>query len=74
MADDSGTLSGTVSDSSNDRWKNSKTAKALRGAGSSLMSSSQSASEDDRITPVAFRKGGKIRKAKRKMKRSKARE
>lgn len=55
------------SDSSNSRWKKSKAAGGLRAAGSSLMSSGQD--EMDRassmtISPVAYRKGGKIRKSK----------
>jgi hypothetical protein len=54
------------------RWKDSKTAGGLRSAGSSLMSSGQSEldrASSERITPVAYKHGGKIRKAKRKMKR-----
>jgi hypothetical protein len=59
------------SSSSNSRWKDSKKAGALRSAGSSLMASGQD--EMDRassmsISPSSYKRGGKIRKAKRKAK------
>lgn len=56
-----------MADNDDSRWKDSKTAKGLRGAGRSLMDSGQD--ELDRaasrtITPVAYKRGGKVRKAK----------
>jgi hypothetical protein len=65
------------SGSSNSRWKKSKAAGGLRAAGQSLSDSGSDMMDrasSDRITPVAFRKGGKVRKAKRKTKRPKSRE
>ena len=56
---------GGSSSSSSDRWKNSKTAGALRAAGSSLSSSGQSEmnrSSNMSITPSQYKRGGKVRK------------
>ena len=61
MADDNS----SSTDTANSRWKKSKAAGALRAAGSSLMSSGQDEMDrasSDRITPVAYRKGGRVRK------------
>lgn len=58
------------SSSDSKRWKDSKAAKGLSAAGSSLSSSGQDELDraaSERINPVAYRKGGKIRKAKRKI-------
>lgn len=57
-------------------WRDSKGAKALGAVGSSLsQAGSDMLDRDDRITPVAYRKGGKVRKTKmRGKKRAKSRE
>lgn len=55
-------------DRGNSRFKNSKTAGALRSAGSSLSASGQKMMQDSRdeaaahVGPVQYRKGGKVRK------------
>jgi hypothetical protein len=62
MADDDSDSSST--DTSNSRWKKSKTAGGLRGAGKSLSSMSQSEmdSASRTIAPVQYKRGGKVRK------------
>lgn len=52
-------------DSSGDRWKTSKTAGGLRAVGQSLSDSGREMTDSASsrgITPVAYRKGGKVRK------------
>ena len=52
-------------DSSNSRWKKSKTAGGLRAAGASLSQSGQDMMDrasSSSITPVAYKRGGKVRK------------
>lgn len=45
------------------KWSQGKTASGLRAAGSSLMDSGRDEMDDSRgITPVQYRKGGKVRK------------
>ena len=60
------------SDSGGDsRWKDSKAAGGMRAAGSSLMKSGQSElnrSSGQGWSPVSFKRGGKVRKMKRKLK------
>lgn len=79
MADDDGyrSLGQTVSDSRSqiDKGKKDRSSSGLRGglkaAGASISSSGQDMldrSSSDRINPVAYRKGGKVRKSKRKAK------
>lgn len=63
--------SSSSSSGSGSSWRKSKAAGALRAAGSSLSSSGQD--EMDRassmsISPSQYKRGGKIRKAKRKAK------
>ena len=61
MADDNS----SSTDTANSRWKKSKIAAGLRAAGSSLTSSGQDEMDrasSERITPVAYHRGGKIRK------------
>ncbi len=70
MADDdySGWASsrdGMSSSSSSGSYRDSKTSKGLSSAGSSLMSygkSQMQSAASDRVTPVQYRKGGKVRK------------
>lgn len=53
------------SSSSSSRWKDSKGASALRSAGSSLSDSGRSemaSAASERITPVQYKRGGKVRK------------
>jgi hypothetical protein len=60
------------------RWKDSKAAGGLRSAGSSMVKSGQEELDraaSERITPVQYKSGGRVRKASRKgKKRSKARD
>ena len=52
-------------DSSEDRWKTSKIAGGLRAVGQSLSDSGREMTDSASsrgITPVAYRKGGKVRK------------
>lgn len=47
------------------RWKDSRTAGSLRSAGKSLSSSGKSSmsdAADDRITPVQYKHGGRVKK------------
>ncbi len=53
------------SDSSSTPWKKSRTAGAMRSAGSSLSRSGEDMMDrasSERITPVQFKRGGKVRK------------
>lgn len=62
---DSDSGSSGSSSSSSGKWSDSRTAKGLGAAGSSLMSYGKSQSDKAArmtITPVAYRKGGKVRK------------
>jgi hypothetical protein len=55
--------------SSNSRWKDSKTAKGIRAAGSSLSESGKDLMDraaSERVSPVQYRKGGKVHKSRKK--------
>ena len=77
MADDSGTISNPNVGSPADRATGAKKKDrgglqgGLRAAGASLQASGQDEMDrasSERITPVAYRKGGKVRKAKHRVK------
>lgn len=55
----------TSHDASSERWKDSKAASSLRSAGASMVKSGQEEMDraaSERITPVQYRQGGKVRK------------
>ncbi len=58
-------VSTTSGPSQKKRWKDTRTARGISAAGSSLSQSGQDEMDrasSDRITPVAYRKGGRVRK------------
>lgn len=64
MSDNGNDDSSTQSQSPK-KWRDSKAASGLRSAGDSLMSSGSDMMDraaDDRITPVQYKRGGKVRK------------